>query len=622
MASSAEAGGGRDHPIAPSHPIVRWGPFLVAILLATAYLPAVFGDFLWDDDVYVTENDNLRNLDGLWRIWSQPTTSPQYYPLVFTTFWLEHHLWGLNPIGYHIVNVILHAVVAWLLWRVLLRIGVPYAGWAAAIFALHPVHVESVAWITERKNVLSGIFYLLALWVHVARSDPVTGSWWRRHRDDGLILVLYLCALLSKTATCALPVVILLIDWWKGRRIGWKSLARCTPLFILGVLFGILTLYLERTHVGTEQLAWNLTISQRCVIAGRAFWFYLAKLLWPSSLSFTYPRWEIDPRDTVQFLWPATVVVLLLSLWFARRRWGRGPLAAFLFFLVTLAPVLGFINVFVFRYSFVADHFQYLASIGPIALIVATVSRMLGAGNPVRRASWFRPLPGFALLVLLATLTFTRAIAYIDPQALWEDTLQKNPRAWAAHQNLGVLLDRQGKTHEAIAHFRTAIQLYPENSSLHVNLAIALFKLGEVDEALRHYQIAVERNPDSWMAQYNLGAALAGLDRDEEAQQCFRKALELKPNLASAAYNLGILAEKADRDDEALQQFQLALKLQPDLAPAHFRLARVLFRQGDRAAAASHLREFLRRQPDHPQANDLLRKMEGPPTQPASDANR
>ena len=343
--------------------------WLLAVALTSAvclaYQPVWHGGLLWDDyPGHVTAPD-LRSWDGLSRIWFEGGATQQYYPLLHSAFWLQHKLWGDATLGYHLVNILLHATAALLVALVLRRLHVPGAYLAAAIFALHPVHVESVAWITEQKNTLSGVFYLAAMLVYL-RFDQT-----RKKSIYGCALGLFLLALLSKTVSATLPGALLVILWWQRGRLSWrKDVLPLLPFFVLGVLGGLLTAWVERTVIRAEGAAFEFTIVERFLIAGRAICFYLGKLFWPVNLTFIYPRWQVSQAIAWQYLFPAGALLLAAALWPVRRRW-RAPLAALLFFIGTLFPALGFLNVFPFRYSLVADHFQYLASLGVITLVAA-----------------------------------------------------------------------------------------------------------------------------------------------------------------------------------------------------------------------------------------------------------
>src|SRR5262245_14207711 len=350
------------------------GSIALVIVTFAAYGPSLANGYIWDDDDYVTENLVLRSPTGIFDVW-RPKTTPQYYPLVFVTFWCEYRLWGLHPLGYHVVNVALHAGSALLFWWTLRRLGLPGAWLAAGLFALHPVQVESVAWITERKNVLSLLFYLAALnaWLGV-RNDPTKRTNWAAYAAT---IVLFACALLSKTVACSLPAAILVIEWWRRGRVELRTLLLTLPLFVLGLALAAVTVIIERDHVGAGALDFGLSRLDRVVLAGHIVWFYLGKLLWPWELIFIYPRWTISAHDAMQWACPGGLIVLLGVLWMLRGRIGRGPLAAALLFGGTLVPALGFIDVYPMRYSWVADHFQYHATLAPLALIAAVLATKL-----------------------------------------------------------------------------------------------------------------------------------------------------------------------------------------------------------------------------------------------------
>lgn len=450
----------------------------LALLTVIVYLPALRDRFIWDDDLYVTENQTLTSLDGLRRLWVEPTVNVQYYPLVHTTFWIERHWWGLQPAGYHLNNVLLHALNALLLCLVLRRLRVPGAWLAAAIFAVHPVMVESVAWITERKNVLSTAFYLLSLlaWFRFAPPDDERAA--RRWRFYFLALALFLGALLSKTVTCSLPVALLLIAWWKRGRIQWRDALPTLPFFALGAALGLTTAWLEKHTVGASGADYSLTFFDRCVLAGRAVWFYAGKLAWPAELVFIYPRWRVDASQAWQWIFPAALWGGLAALYFLREKIGRGPLAAVLFFVATLFPALGFVDVFPFRYSFVADHFQYLASLGLITLFAALAARLATRGRAIL------PAVAGAILVWLGLLTWLQASVYFNLETLWRDTLDKNNEALIAHFNLANLLGTQGKLEEARAHYDEALRIDPRFFEALANRAGVLAHLHHREAAL------------------------------------------------------------------------------------------------------------------------------------------
>jgi protein O-mannosyl-transferase len=581
---------------------------ILILLVATlvAYGPAWHAGYIWDDDAYVTENPTLRSLDGLKAIWLKPTASPQYYPLVFTTFWVEHHLWGLHSPGYHLVNILLHALNAVLLWRVLRRLQVPGSWWAAALFALHPVMVESVAWVTERKNVLSGFFYLLTVLAFLRfrplNNQEATAN--RNWRFYPLILVWFVGALLSKTVTCSLPAALLLLLWWKAGRVEKRDALALAPMFGLGAALGLATVWLEKYHVGASGADWTLTFGERCLLAGRALWFYAGKLFWPEPLTFIYPRWEIDGRAAWQYVFPLAVLAVLLALWWRRRSLGRGPLVAVLFFAGTLAPALGFIDVYPFRFSFVADHFQYLAGIGLIALTAGAGTMMCERlGRWGRRAGF--PVAGLVLLAL-GMLTWRQAGIYKNAETLWLDTLKKNPGCWLAHNNLGVYLMRANRLAEAIQHGEQALQLKSDYPEARFNLGCARLQSGAVAEAIEQFKQAIRLQPDFPAAHNSLGNALFRLQKVPEAMAEFTEAIRLKPDYAEARNNLANILLLQGQGEAAAREYERALQINPDYADAHYHLGLALIRLDRPDEAIAHYRKAITLQPDHADAHGNL----------------
>ncbi len=561
------------------------------LLTLTAYAPVTHCGYIWDDNFHVTENPTLRDLQGLRRIWTDVSATPQYYPLVHTSFWLEYHLWALNPIGYHAVNVVLHAIAAVLLWRVLLQLRMPGAWLAAVIFAVHPVTVESVAWITERKNVLSVVFYFAAALSYLRFADTTSSAdeVKRRWRWYFVALVLFLCALLSKTVTCSLPVALLLVIWWKTGELKWRHFLPLLPFFIVGLGLGLCTAWIEKHHVGAEGNAWSFTFPQRVLIAGRALWFYAAKLLWPDKLTFIYPRWEISVRSAWQWSFSLAVIILLAALWLTRLRIGRGPLVAILFFIATLFPALGFIDVYPFRYSFVADHFQYLAATGLIALAAAGLSR----------------LPTFIpclVLTIFAALSWRQIAIYRDLETLWRDTIEKNPNSWMAQDSFAAVLLRKGQPEEALSHLRKAEQLDPDNAETQSGIGAALVRLGRVEEAFPYFRKALELRPDIAKSNYNLGNALLQTGYIELAIPYLQKTIALDPTYLPAYDDLGSALLQSGHVEESLVTLQSALKMQPNDISAHFYIANTLLQLHRVKEAVAHLREVLAAHPRDPEA--------------------
>jgi len=611
----------RDEPH-PGEPVARpvrasWSaavlvPALGVVLLTlVAYLPALTNGFVWDDDDYVTANATLRSLAGLGRIWLEPGAVPQYYPLTFTSLWLNYQIGGLDPFGYHLANVLLHAANAVLAALALGSLSIPGAWLAAALFAVHPVHVESVAWVSERKNVLSGVLYLGALlaYLRFLAADRRATAWLAGAGGTSpatrvaiyvLSLALFGAGLLAKTVVCTLPAAILLIIWWKRGRVSIRDVALLSPFFALGAGLAFVTIAMERQHVGAVGGDWDLSFAERCLIAGRAVWFYLGKLFWPGTLTFIYPRWTLDLSSPWQLAFPVGVLAAAGALFALAPRTGRGPLVALLFFVATLGPALGFVNAFPMRYSFVADHFQYLASLGPIALgaaLATTAARRLGVGRVGEPARAIAIVAAGALLVVLAILTARQARSYRDLPTLWTDTLAKNPDAWMAHNNLGLLLLEAGDVAPAMEHFRAAIAVKPDDAFARNNLGRALAAQGRLPEAVTALGEAVHLEPANAEAWSNLGNALAQQGRYPEAIGAYQRAIQSRPRFADPHSNLGNVLFLTGRTDDAIASYTAAVRLDPGFADAHQNLGIALAAAGRLPEAEAHLAEAVRLRP-------------------------
>lgn len=547
-------------------------PIGLMFLTFAAYLPAVNSGFIWDDDAYVTSNKTLESLDGLRRIWFEIGATDQYYPLVFSTFWIERHIWGLSAVGFHVVNILLHGISACLLWTVLRRLAVPGAGLAALIFAVHPVHVESVAWITERKNVLSGVFYLAAALCYSNFAGLVSTDHAERHRRISyfVALLFFVGALLSKTVTASFSVAILILIWWKRGRLRIADVTPLLPFLAFGISAGLLTAWIEHHYVGAGQIDWQLSLIDRFLIAGRAICFYFTKLVLPINLTFIYPRWQVEASDVAQFCYPVVVLTVIAVLYIVRNRIGRGPACAGFFFIGTLFPALGFVDVYPMRFSFVADHFQYLASMGPIVL-VASVAAM-----KVRSAA--RLSAGSVIVcAILASLTFRQSFIYRDQFTLWTDTLRKNPDCWMAHGNLASEFARVGKYDEAIEHYSEGLRLYPDAPRVERQLADTLVLAGKSADAVEHYRKALEMAPDDSLTRTNLGTTLCSLGKYAEAAQAHRRVIELVPDDAEAHHNLGVALKLSGDENGAIAEFEAALRLNSNIAAAHMQLGNLLY---------------------------------------------
>jgi tetratricopeptide (TPR) repeat protein len=587
----------------------RWwfqGAMLV-LLVAVVYQPTLSNGFIWDDDTYVTRNEALHSLQGLSDLWFRFDAMPQYYPLVHTSFWVETQLWGNSATGYHAINMLLHAIAVLLVWRVLLRLAVPGAWLAAAIFAVHPVCVESVAWVTERKNVLSCALALGALAAYLQFSPPEqseSATAEARGRSDwrfyALALVLFVAALLSKTATVSVPAVILVVYWWQRGRVTWRDVARLAPFFAVGLVMAAVTVWIEKEQVGAKGEVWNLSPLERVLVAGRALWFYAGKLAWPYPLVFFYPRWALDTLVWWQYLYPAAVLAVLVLLWWARNRMGRGPLAAVLIFAGVLTPVLGFFDVYAYMFSFVADHFQYQACIALIAAGAAGLVWGLGRFAPAVR--WALPLAAAAILMPLALIARDKTAVYRDLNSLYEDTIALNPAAWAAHTNLGYCLELEGRFDEAAARYREALRINPGFAAIHIHLGTVLFMSGHTEEATAELERALAGDLSDFnrvAAHLHYGIMLNVQGRFDDAIAHFRSALAIHPRSAVALLHYGLALEGRGEAEAGIEKVRAALAINPRSALAHNRLGNMLFKGPHPETALAPLRMAVQLQPTH-----------------------
>ncbi len=573
---------------------------LLAVVTMLAYHPAWHGGVLWDDEAHIG-GPELRTLDGLRRIWFVPRTTQQYYPLLHTSYWLQQKLWGDSITGYHIVNLLLHIGCVVLVLRIVRFLRIPGAELAATIFALHPVNVETVAWIAERKNTLSGVFTLAAtLWY--LRFDEN-----RSRRSYALALGLFLLGLLSKTAIVTLPLALLVIFWWKRGAISWRhDVVPLIPFFFFSAAAGLMTRWVEYGNIGYRARMLDLSLLDRCLIAGRAFWFYLWKLLWPSNLMFVYPRWEISAAVPWQYIFPLAVLVLLGILW-SLRRWSRTPLAGVLVYMVLLLPSLGFANIYFFLYSFVADHWQYLACLGiitPCASGIVLLATRLKSGY-----AWLEP--GVTLVIggVLFLLTWQQSRMYNNAETLYRTTIAHNPACWLAYDHLVDILYQANRIPEAMNLFKDELRIKP--AVAHYSLGNALLRKGRTSEAIDQFTEALRINPDYAEAHNNLGYALLVTGRTSAAIEQCKEALRIDPTYAHAHNNLGNALAQTGRASEAIEHYKQTLRMNPNSADAHSDLGAALALMGRISEAIEELKAAVRINPNNIDARNNLIYAEG-----------
>jgi tetratricopeptide (TPR) repeat protein len=561
------------------------------VAVVAAYWPALNGGFVWDDDAHVTRPE-LRTLHGLWRIWFEPGATQQYYPVLHSAFWVEHRLWGDSALGYHLVNVLLHLISVLLLYRILRRLVVPGALFAAALFALHPVCVETVAWISEQKNTLSTVLYLAAGLAYLRFDEKRQIRWY------ALGIGLFGLALLSKSVTATLPAAILVVLWWKRARVSWRDdVLALAPWFCMSAAAGAMTAWTERTYIGARGAAFGLGALERLLVAGRATWFYLGKILWPANLVFNYPRWSVDGRAAWQYLFPVSAAIALLALFAVRNR-SRGPLAAALLFVGTLFPALGFINVYPFVFSYVADHFQYLAAAGMISALAAALALFADRLAPAARLAL-----AACVVAVLAVLSWRQCGNYRDIETFYRSILEGNPASWLAHDNLGVVLVQKGKFEEAAKHYKEAMRLNPDYPEAFNDYGNVLARQHRWSEAALAYAGALKARPSFYAAEKNWGTAMVDAGLYREAELHFRNALRLNADYPDAHYGLANALANSGRLAEAVGEYREALRLEPGSPEAHANLGLALAELGQWEQALPQITEAIRLRPGYAEAH-------------------
>jgi tetratricopeptide (TPR) repeat protein len=643
---------------------------LLTVLLILAYTPIWHAGFLWDDDVMLTANPCIVGPLGLKEIWT--TNAADICPLTTTTLWLGHALWGLAPLPYHLANILMHGACAVVLWRVLRSLRVQGAWLGASLWALHPVQVESVAWITEMKNTESGLFFLLSVLFfvkHLTRPspDPVNNAR-RTGLDHGLSVLFAALAMACKSSTVILPVVLCLCAWWIERRWNWRNLARVMPMLLMSVAASALSIWTQTLQPGIKtDPQWIRPWPQRLATAGDAVWFYLGKLIWPNPLITGYPRWQINAGQWTSYL-PLAAVILVLCVFWSARQSGRSELRAcffaFAYFIVALLPVLGLIDPFISRYSLVFDHFQYLASMGPLALAGAGFARSWdflsksNADTPIRRHAdtflsplgpalrgrrtpnkesicdlrdllcrfffvalarianqlrisaaenlWLRPALWAGLLSVLGFVTWQRTWAYQSEEILWTDTVAKNPDCWLGHYNIGNAFAQKGQTDQAITEYQRSLEIYPNYAQARTNLGNALFKKGHLDEAIAQYQKALQIDSHLAVAYANLGNALFEKRHLGEAIEQYQMAVKADPDYAQAHANLGVAFFQKGQLDEAIAQYQKAVEINPNYAEARTNLGNALLQKGQLGEAIEQYQTAVQSSPNYALAHANL----------------
>jgi tetratricopeptide (TPR) repeat protein len=536
------------------------------VLPVVAYMPALHGGPLWDDDTYVFNNREVIRDGMLGRIWFG-TAMEQYYPLTLTAFWVQWRLWGQDTTGYHLVNVLLHGLAGILLWRCLVKLKMPAAWLVAAIFVVHPVNVPSVAWIAELKNALSGCLFFGSLLVFLRHQQ--SGRWSLLAASVGLFAL----ALLSKTSVVILGPVLVGLIWWQRGRLLTKEVLKTIPYFVLAGAMGLVTVWFESHHGNANLPVEPISPAARLAGAAWAFWFYVGKILAPVQLNLIYPLWHVDDHNVLSYVPLALLAVTVAVAFHFRRTWGKYALWTIGYTLVALLPVLGFVDISFMRSSRVADHWLYLPMVG---LLVAACS---GAWALGRRKASARPIIlglGCIVLALLLAQTFSRAAVFASQETLWADTINRNPDCWLAWYNLGVLRGDQGRPGEAMADYERTLALNPWNAEAKNNMGQIEFSQGHYERARELYLQSLAINPGNPMCHNSMGTLFIRMGEKEKARGEFQKAVDLDPYFTTARNNLGLTYQLEGRYDLCYRCYKMSVEMDPSDVDSQFKLAGVL----------------------------------------------
>jgi len=547
-------------------PLKRLAPGAALIFLLTfaAYWPVLRGQFIWDDPLLVEKNPLVTHSLDLRSVWFQTD-----FPLTVVAFWLQWLCWGKAAGGYHTVNILLHAINSVLVWRVLARLKIRGAWLAGALFAVHPVCAASVAWISELKNTVSLPFFLLSIWFYLRQSpqsDAEThGTRNTQHATRNtqhvwyaLSLACFLFALLAKTSTVMLPVVLLGCAWWLRGRIAKQDWLRTAPFFALALAFGLMSIWFQTHQTFTTGEVQTENFWGRLAGAGMAVWFYLGKALLPLNLNLIYPRWNIHVAALLSYLPALLLCGVFFLCWKFRRSWGRPVLFGFGFFVVNLFPVLGFFDMYFLAISRVSDHFQYLPLIGIAGLVAGAIYWDV----PRMRVNGAELLIKTTLIIALTFLTVQRAKVMANEETLWRDTLAKNPAAWSAHNNLACILAEQNKIDDAITHFFASLKLNPNNAQAHGNLGKALTQQRKFAEAETELRTAVAQKAQEPEFHRSLAYVLGGQGKTDEALGQLRQAADLDQSVGRRL-ELATMLHQIGKDREAVAEYRRVLATQP-----------------------------------------------------------
>lgn len=574
-----------------------WGPSCFLVLFTIiVYMPCLRGPFVWDDRLWTIDAEWLMSSQyGLWQIWTNPTSLQQYFPVTATSFWIDYYLWRFNSLPYHFENVLLHALSCVLFRRCLLKLQVQCAWFAAALLSMHPVMVESVAWITERKNVLSMTLFISALLAYGSYMN-----WWMNDMKHSkrkylIALILFVLALLAKVTTFIFPPTLLLIAWWKRGRIGLhRDLRPALPFFGVAIVVGMLVAWLERNHVGANGKDFEIAYADQIVLSGQVFWFYLGKLIWPKLLCCIYHRWSVDSGEWSQWIAIVSVFVVTGLVFRLRERIGRGIITALLFYAGGLTPVLGFLGVYGMRFSWVADRWVYLPSLAFFAIIASSLSLV--------KSYRLRYVLMLFILLCTGTRTWNQAANYQSLDRFWQSAIAGNSSPWKAENDYGAALLEASRFEEAIIHFGNAIRIEPNEPDSFVNLGSAYLRSGQRETALKVWENALEKWPEIATIQYNMSRVLYELGQVDEAILRLRQSIELAPRMSVAHLALADILVLKGQLGDAESHYIKTLEIRPEHPGANFGMGNLMFRRGDPGKALGYFQRTLDRLPEQVQA--------------------